>query len=301
MNILNLLRCPTCGGALTRDSGILRCENGHCMDIAREGYVNLLPPGKGKNAKTGDERDMLRARRDFLSGGYYAPVSTTIGSLLPRFLPAGDVVLCDSGCGEGWHTLQFTGVLSQVNPDREILTIGFDASKYGAASGMKTARQQGLDGVLGDEKPIQVFFFPANLFHLPVTDHTVSAVVSMFAPIAAAENSRVLRDDGILVVASSGRDHLKELRELLYEDVTYTDKTPVVDGFSLCHHETVRYTTTLPDKDTIYRLFTMTPFYYRTTEAGRERLLSVKKLTVTVETELWIFAKTTVTPTEDVS
>ncbi len=298
MNILNLLRCPLCGGVMRKEGGSLHCEAGHCLDIAKEGYVNLLPPGKGKNAKTGDEKEMLRARGAFLSGGYYASISNAIGSLLHRYLPVGEAVLCDSGCGEGWHTLQFTLALADKDRDRQILTMGFDASKYGAASGMKTARHRMLEdsqeigGVLGEEKPVQVFFFPGNLFHLPVADNTVSGVVSMFAPIAAAENHRLLREDGILVVASSGKEHLREMRELLYEDVNYTEKTPDVDGFTLIHHETVRYTADLPDQKTIFQLFTMTPFYYRTNAAGRERLMSLDSLSVTVETELWVFRKT---------
>ncbi len=291
MNILNLLRCPLCGGVMNKDGASLRCGAGHCLDIAKEGYVNLLPPGKGKNAKTGDEKDMLRARRAFLSGGYYGAISDTIGALLHRFLPVGDAVLCDSGCGEGWHTLRFTQALAALDADRQILTVGFDASKFGAASGMKYARQQSLGGVLGEDAPVQAFFFPGNLFHLPLADHAVSAVVSMFAPIAAAENDRVLREDGLLVVASSGKEHLRELRELLYEDVTYAEKVPEVEGFTLLHHETVRYPVVLPDTETIFNLFTMTPFYYRTTAEGRERLLSRDTLTVTVETELWVFRK----------
>ncbi len=291
MNILDLLRCPLCGGVMTKEGTSLRCEAAHCLDIAKEGYVNLLPPGKGKNAKTGDEKDMLRARRAFLSDGYYAAISDTIGTLLHRFLPAGDAVLCDSGCGEGWHTLQFTRALAAQDPTRSILSMGFDASKFGAASGMKYARQCGIGGVLGEDKPVQVLFFPGNLFHLPIVEHSISAVISMFAPLAAAENARVLREDGLLVVASSGKEHLRELRELLYEDVTFAEKTPEADGFSLVHHETVRYPVLLPDKETIFHLFTMTPFYYRTAAEGRERLLARDTLTVTVETELWVFQK----------
>ena len=36
--------CPVCGKALRPDAGSYRCENRHCFDRARSGYVNLLPP-----------------------------------------------------------------------------------------------------------------------------------------------------------------------------------------------------------------------------------------------------------------
>jgi len=290
MNILTILRCPLCGNALDREEKILRCLSGHCFDIAKEGYVNLLPPGKGRNAKTGDEKDMIRARRDFLAGEYYAPISDGIAALLDAYLPEGDTVLCDSGCGEGWHTLRYTRKLVEKG-GRNLLTAGFDASKYGAACAMKAVRRDGIDCEIGLERSLQAFFFPGNLFSLPLADHSVSAVISMFAPVASEENLRVLRDDGILLTAASGRDHLREMRELLYTDVHYVEKEPEYTGFELAENATVQYTVTLPDKVTVENLFMMTPFYYRTAPEGRKRLLAEDSLTVTVETELRVYRR----------
>ena len=34
--------CPVCMRALMRSERSLRCEAGHCFDLARQGYVNLL-------------------------------------------------------------------------------------------------------------------------------------------------------------------------------------------------------------------------------------------------------------------
>ena len=290
MNVLNILRCPLCRETIVRDDRTLRCGRGHCFDMAKEGYVNLLPPGKGKNARTGDEKDMLKARREFLSGGYYAPISDRIADLLTKHLPAGETVLCDSGCGEGWHTLRYTGRLAEHGFGK-VLTVGFDASKYGAACGMKNARQAGFSCNIGADTDLQAFFFPGNLFSLPVAEGTVSGVVSMFAPVAAEENLRVLKPDGILLTAASGKEHLQEMRQLLYTDVHYSEKEPEYDGFTLADSTTVRYAVTLPDPDTIRNLFMMTPFYYKTTAEGRERLYARDTLTVTVETELRVYRR----------
>lgn len=288
MNVLSILRCPLCHCALHRDEKTLRCDTGHCYDLAKEGYVNLLPPGKEKNARTGDEKDMLRARREFLAGGYYAPISDGIASLLHAHLPAGETVLCDSGCGEGWHTLRYTGKLAE-HGGREILTVGFDASKYGAACGMKNARRDGFGCEIGADGDLLTCFFPGNLFSLPLADHSVSAVISMFAPVAVEENLRVLREGGILLTAASGKEHLREMRELLYTDVHYAEKEPVYPGFTKIAEETVRYSVTLPDTKTIENLFMMTPFYYKTTAEGKEKLLDRDTLTLTVETELRVY------------
>ena len=75
MNVFpDILICPVCGAPLRRADGFLRCASGHTYDLSRSGYANLLPPGKGRNAKTGDERDMIRARASFLRKGFYDPM-----------------------------------------------------------------------------------------------------------------------------------------------------------------------------------------------------------------------------------
>ena len=56
MTLTDILICPLCGGELTKNADVFRCAAGHSYDAARSGYVNLLPPGKGRNKKTGDER-----------------------------------------------------------------------------------------------------------------------------------------------------------------------------------------------------------------------------------------------------
>ena len=34
--------CPVCGAALEPQGTAWRCVQGHCFDVARQGYVNLL-------------------------------------------------------------------------------------------------------------------------------------------------------------------------------------------------------------------------------------------------------------------
>ena len=67
MDFSPFLICPHCGGALQREGGSLLCDGRtgrkHCYDIAAAGYVNLLPPGKGGNAHTGDDAGMIAAAR----------------------------------------------------------------------------------------------------------------------------------------------------------------------------------------------------------------------------------------------
>src|SRR5919107_5250602 len=53
---VDLLRCPVCAADLEEGDGVLRCADGHSFDIARQGYVNLVP-GPGDSAAMVDARD----------------------------------------------------------------------------------------------------------------------------------------------------------------------------------------------------------------------------------------------------
>ncbi len=296
MNLLTLLRCPLCGGLFTRQEKSLRCEAGHSFDIAKAGYVNLLPPGKEKNARTGDERDMVKAREEFLSAGHYAAISDALADAAAQYAPRENYTVCDMGCGEGYHTCRFASRLAE-RTGASVTAVGFDASKYAAERGCKRAVREGFlpkDGIgVPHESGITVGFLPGNLFHLPLADHSVNVALSMFAPVAGDEARRILTDDGILIVVSSGRDHLLELRRRIYDDVRLSDDLPPIpDGFSEIARISNKYQTILPDTDTLKSLFTMTPFYYKTTEAGRERLFAAEMpFALTVDVNYTILAK----------
>ena len=63
--------CPVCKNELSEEEKLYRCENGHCFDKSKFGYVNLLQSQKSSAKRHGDDRLMVRARRDFLDSGYY--------------------------------------------------------------------------------------------------------------------------------------------------------------------------------------------------------------------------------------
>ena len=292
--ILKVINCPICKSALIRENKSLVCPSRHTFDISKQGYVNLLPPGKEKNAHTGDEQVMVKARVDFLSRGYYKNISDRLAEIIAEHIQTDtDAVLCDMGCGEGYHTTNFAnGVYRKLN--RPVLAVGFDASKHAAVYSSKLSRSLGMmpkDGVGAEfDSPVQTYFMPANIFHLPLCDSSVSAAVSMFAPIAWDEVKRVLKQGGILAVVSSGRDHLIEMRNLIYDEVRLSDFEPeAADGFSLVATDELRYETTIETNEDIRNLFMMTPFYYKTTEAGRERLYSSENLKITVNVNYSIF------------
>ena len=95
------LRCPVCAGALEKRAGAYLCPKNHSFDIAKSGYVNLLL--NSSQGHHGDDKLMVRARRDFLDKGYYDRFIAAVADAAAEFTPPEATVL-DAGCGEGYYT-----------------------------------------------------------------------------------------------------------------------------------------------------------------------------------------------------
>ena len=74
---MNLL-CPICASPLSRETDCWRCPNQHSFDIARQGYVNLLPVNQKHSLHPGDTQLQVAARRVFLDGGFYQPIAQAL-------------------------------------------------------------------------------------------------------------------------------------------------------------------------------------------------------------------------------
>ena len=96
------LRCPVCAGALEKRAGAYLCPKNHSFDIAKSGYVNLLL--NSSQGHHGDDKLMVRARRDFLDKGYYDRFIAAVADAAAEFTPPKATVL-DAGCGEGIYSL----------------------------------------------------------------------------------------------------------------------------------------------------------------------------------------------------
>ena len=53
------LICPICGNTLTQLDKRFVCENRHSFDIARQGYVHLLPVQQKHSLAPGDTREQV--------------------------------------------------------------------------------------------------------------------------------------------------------------------------------------------------------------------------------------------------
>ena len=99
--MLDLL-CPVCGETLVREERVWHCKNRHSFDVARSGYVNLLPPS-ASGKRHGDDKHMVAARTAFLSRGYYDHLIGAVAEACMQ-LAGPDACVLDAGCGEGTYT-----------------------------------------------------------------------------------------------------------------------------------------------------------------------------------------------------
>ena len=108
------------------------------------------------------------------------------------------------------------------------------------------------------------------------------SMVDIFSPAAAQEFARVVKPGGAFVFAVPGPRHLYGLKEVLYErPYENTVQDVAYPGFALEQRIPVHSMLTVTGS-TILDLFAMTPYYWKTTIQGSERL----KHTETLKTEI---------------
>ena len=261
--------CPKCKGAFWAEKGFYRCQNGHMYDRSAGGYVNLLPPG-GK--QHGDDKEMLRARRDFLQSGGYKPLSDAIAKTVKELSLPMDAVMLDAGCGEGYYT---QAVLEQ---SPQLSVYGVDVSK---------------DAVkMCDARRMQASFAVASVYALPVADGACDLVLSVFSPFAREEFLRILRPEGYLISVIPDKLHLWGLKQVLY-DTPYENEVSSyeVQDFRFLSESKVGFTLNLKTKDQIMSLYRMTPYCYRTGRKGSERIAALESLTTEVQFCVLLYQK----------
>lgn len=98
------LRCPVCAGALEKRAGAYLCPKNHSFDIAKSGYVNLLL--NSSQGHHGDDKLMVRARRDFLDKGYYDRFIAAVADAAAEFTPP-EATVSTQAAARGFILLPF--------------------------------------------------------------------------------------------------------------------------------------------------------------------------------------------------
>jgi len=181
-----LLACPVCREGLAVADGGLRCARGHGFDLARAGYANLLGGAEPANA---DTAEMLAARSRVHAAGIFEPVAAEVAGQV-----RGRSAMLEVGAGTAYYLARALG--------EEPMAIGVALDVSKAAAKVAARVDHRIAAVVAD------------VWHrLPLRDRCLEAVLCVFAPRNLAEFARVLRPDGLLVIATPRPGHLAGLRD----------------------------------------------------------------------------------------
>lgn len=181
--LIDVLACPVCHGPFALDGRTLRCADGHCFDLAKQGYVNLLGRAAPRNA---DTPEMLEARSRFLATGAYGPIADAVAEICRDARTVLEV-----GAGTGHY-------LAQALPAG---ARGIATDVSAAACKRAAKAHPDIAAVVAD-----------TWERLPIADGSVDVVLCVFAPRNFDEFRRVLAPGGRVVVVVPNPAHLEELR-----------------------------------------------------------------------------------------
>ena len=192
--------CPICQENLALIESSLKCNNRHSFDLAKFGYVNLAPQIK---QSANYDKENFQNRQQILEAGFYQAILEGISHLLAT-KPSAKTVL-DIGCGEGFYSRK----LQEAHPEKTFYA--FDISKDSVQIAAKS------------EPNWTVNWFVGDLARLPIKDTSMDILLDIFSPANYGEFRRVLSKDGILIKVIPTENHLKEIRQMVQDQLTKKD------------------------------------------------------------------------------
>ena len=276
MNIIKAhnLACPIDGVQLNHHEKQLICENGHVFDIARQGYVNLLPVQHKRTKHPGDSKVMVIARTHFLNAGFYQAIANKLNELVySQLTSANDICFLDAGCGEGYYLDALLNYLTDKKSSIDLSFIGLDISKDAIVQASKRNKQ--ISWVVGTNR------------RPPVAEKSIDIILCLFGFLSVPGFKKVLKPGGKIIVVDPGPEHLKELREIIYPEIKKSDQLSTLQkentGFLLVNNESMQFKVKLKDNEQITNLLIMTPHFYRASKEGREAAKKLTQLDLTID------------------
>lgn len=269
----SLLRCPLCERPLQAVQGGLGCEQGHHFDRARQGYFNLLPVQNKRSKQPGDDKAMILGRREFLDQQHYQPFSDAINQLINQQVGSRPALVVDAGCGEGYYDQR---LLESAN--QELQLVGIDISKDAVRAACQRSKQ--------------ALWLVASAANAPLPDQCADIIFSLFTPVSAKELYRLLKPEGLLIIASAGDQHLLELRERIYAQVEQKPNLiteQLANEFDHKERQDLRFTIKLESPRGIQQLLQMTPHHWRASQSAKAQLAKLQQLTVSTHFQIDCF------------
>ena len=236
--------CPICQENLTLVESSLKCCKRHSFDLAKFGYVNLAPQIK---QSANYDKENFQNRQQILEAGFYQAILEAVSDLLSNSKNAKTIL--DIGCGEGFYSRK----LQERHPDK--IFYAFDISKDSVQIAAKSEPNWAVNWFVGD------------LARLPIKDASMDILLDIFSPANYGEFRRVLSKDGILIKVIPTKNHLKEIRQKVQDQLTNKDysnqdiKNHFQDHFTILSSQTASLTKPITAEQ-LQALLSMTPLLF---------------------------------------
>ena len=277
---MEFLKCPVCQEKLIKIDNTFKCEKNHSYDISSKGYTNMLLANQRHSINPGDSKEMILSRVRFLEKDYYHILRKTILDTINKYASWDSFSFCDLACGEGYYT---NYLHTKLNENHKVSSVGIDISKYAIIEACKKKRAEKLENI---------DYFIGNLMNLPFNSSSFDFMLNCFALLDEKEFHRVLKENGYFIRVLPDADHLLGIKEVLYKNVILNVmKEKTINGFTLVDEIHIKDDITLKSKEEIYDLFTMTPYYYKTSKESINKLLSLNTLKTRISFVLLVYKK----------
>ena len=259
--------CPICQENLTLVESSLKCCNRHSFDLAKFGYINLAPQIK---QSANYDKENFQNRQQILEAGFYQAILDAVSNLLASSKTA--TTILDIGCGEGFYSRK----LQENHPEKTFYA--FDISKDSVQIAAKS------------EPNWVVNWFVGDLARLPIKDASMDILLDIFSPANYGEFRRVLSKDGILIKVIPTKNHLKEIRQKVQDQLTNKDysnqdiKNHFQEHFTILSSQTASLTKTITANQ-LQALLSMTPLLFHIDQSK----IDWSQLTeITIEAEILV-------------
>ena len=259
--------CPICRENLTLLESSLKCNNRHSFDLAKFGYVNLAPQIK---QSANYDKENFQNRQQILEAGFYRAILEAVSDLLASSKTT--TTILDIGCGEGFYSRK----LQESHSEKTFYA--FDISKDSVQIAAKSEPNWAVNWFVGD------------LARLPIKDASMDILLDIFSPANYGEFRRVLSKDGILIKVIPTKNHLKEIRQKVQDQLTNKDysnqdiKEHFQEHFTILSNQTASLTKTIT-ADQLQALLSMTPLLFHIDQSK----IDWSQLTeITIEAEILV-------------
>ena len=259
--------CPICQENLTLVESSLKCCNRHSFDLAKFGYVNLAPQIK---QSANYDKENFQNRQQILEAGFYQAILDAVSDLLASSKTT--TTILDIGCGEGFYSRK----LQESHSEKTFYA--FDISKDSVQIAAKS------------EPNWAVNWFVSDLARLPIKDASMDILLDIFSPANYGEFRRVLSKDGILIKVIPTKNHLKEIRQKVQDQLTNKDysnqdiKNHFQEHFTILSSQTASLTKTITAEQ-LQALLSMTPLLFHVDQSK----IDWSQLTeITIEAEILV-------------